>query len=102
MDKAYSIVRRDDAGEWAKLLAEIGQALLPIVELIEGWRRSAFDAVFDGENPELRWATAVWLMTEKNFRKIMECRDLGMLKAALACRPAYLFTMRRHSEGRCP
>lgn len=31
----------------------------------------------------LRWAAAALLMTEQNFRKIMGCRDLWMLKAAL-------------------
>jgi len=31
----------------------------------------------------LRWAAAALLMTEQNFRRIMGCRDLWMLKAAL-------------------
>ena len=31
----------------------------------------------------LRWAAAAWLLTEKNFRKIMGYRDLWMLKAVL-------------------
>ena len=31
----------------------------------------------------LRWAAAALLMTENNFRRIMGCRDLWMLKAAL-------------------
>ena len=31
----------------------------------------------------LRWAAAAWLMTEKNFRRMMGYRDLWMLEAAL-------------------
>ncbi len=31
----------------------------------------------------LRWAAAAWLLTERNFRKIMGYRDLWMLKAIL-------------------
>jgi hypothetical protein len=31
----------------------------------------------------LRWAAAALLMTEQNFRRIMGCPDLWMLKAAL-------------------
>lgn len=36
----------------------------------------------------LRWAAAAWLMTEKNFRKMMGYRDLWMLEAALGRKSA--------------
>lgn len=31
----------------------------------------------------LRWAAAALLITEKNFRKVVGCRDLWMLEAGL-------------------
>ena len=46
MEKPYHIVPRNDTQNWARYLAKNGQALLPLVELIEQ-SRLAIDELID-------------------------------------------------------
>ena len=88
MSKEYHILSKKNSSELAKLLAENGQVLLPMVELIEE-SRMAVDELIETlgratVEAVLRISAASLLTAaEKNFRRIMGYRDLWMLEVTL-------------------
>jgi len=67
----YQIVAKKDSKQLAEYLSHNGQALLPMVELIEQGQMV------------LRWAAAAYLDAENAFHRIMGYRDLWILQTTL-------------------
>jgi len=67
MKKKYQITDRQDSRALARFLSGEGQALLPMLELIE----------------QAKMAVDELIETEKSFRRIMGCEQLWMLKSYL-------------------